>query len=145
MFTELVTALPIETITEVPFMDKFQGSEFLLKFGNQSRASNADKASAQELSELLGGLAHGLAIIAFQIPKIKKNVSRFLDFYRKYEDKILGNHGRPISLEPFYAHNLTTVWKLSFKSLDQPTSQLMGVMPLISPADIPLGISSLFV
>ena len=86
--------------------------------------------------ELLGGLPLGLAIIAFQIRKIKKNVSRFLDFYKKHEDKILGNHGRPISLEPFYAHNLTTVWKLSFESLDQPTSQLMGVMSLVSPADI---------
>ncbi len=49
--TELVTTLPIETITEMPFMDKFRGSEFLLKFANQPKASDADKVSAQELSD----------------------------------------------------------------------------------------------
>ncbi len=143
--TELVTTLPIQTITEVPFMDKFQGSEFLLKFANQSKASDADKASAQELSELLGGLPLGLTIIAFQIRKSKKSVSRFLEFYRQHEDKILGNHGRPISLEPFYAHNLTTVWKLSFASLNQPTSQFMGVLSLVNPADIPVSLFQLVV
>ena len=141
--TELVTTLPIETITEMPFMDKFRGSEFLLKFANQPKASDADKVSAQELSELLGGLPLGLTIIAFQIRKSKRSVSRFLDFYRQHEDRILGNHGRPVSLEPFYAHNLTTVWKLSFASLNQPTSQFMGVLSLVNPADIPVSLFQL--
>jgi hypothetical protein len=125
-------------------MDKSQGSEFLLTFDpNYGNTSSADRTSAEELSELLGGLPLGLMIMAFQIRRRRKNMAQFVEFYRKHEDRILGTHDPLISLKPFYTRNLTTAWNMSFQSLNKPTSKLLGVISLLNPIDIPLSVFQL--
>jgi hypothetical protein len=134
---EFVSLLPVNTMFHVPYMTEDQGAKFLISMSKENGASKANVDSGKELSELLGGLPLALTIMAMQVRRRRMSLPSFLSFYKENEARLHGSDKR-ISLEPFYPHNLTTAYRLSFQSLKETPAALLRVMSLMSPDDIPL-------
>jgi hypothetical protein len=108
---------------------------------DQEATSQQDLDSAKELSALLGGLPLGLAIMAMQIRRFKMSMTQFVEFYRENHSR-LHDSDRKINLDPFYTHDLATVYKITFEGLNNASSQastLMRVICLMSTEKVPLG------
>lgn len=138
---EPIATLSIRNIIHVPFLKDDQGSKFLIKMSDQEASSQQDLDSARELSGLLGGLPLGLAIMAMQIRRYKMSMTQFVEFYRENNSR-LHDSDRKINLDPFYSHDLATVYKITFEELNNAPSQastLMRVICLLSPEKVPLG------
>lgn len=139
---EPIATLSVQNIFHVPFLEDDQGSKFLIKMSDQDATSQQDLKSARELSALLGGLPLGLAIMAMQIRRYKMSMSQFVEFYKENNSRLHDSDKR-INLDPFYSHDLATVYKITFEELNSATSQasiLMRVICLMSPEKLPLGI-----
>jgi hypothetical protein len=125
---------PITVIYEIPSMDETQGYEFLSSMSSKSFSSDTDLICAKTLSERLGGLPLALTIMAMQMRKKSMSMQQFLIFYNQHEKKL---HSTPVSLKPYYRHNLATAWELSFQSLNDSARTIFSIICIIAPDAIP--------
>lgn len=135
--SELVAACPAANSLEIPTFTPQEGGQLLLNLANKARtATAADIKAAEELSELLGGLALAIDIIARQIFVKKKSMLQFLPYFKKNKQS-LRMPPRYAAGNPYYSETLVTVWQTAFNSLDDNSSLLLGLFCFFAPDDIP--------
>ncbi|UKZ53095.1 hypothetical protein TrVGV298_006883 [Trichoderma virens] len=119
--SELVAASPVASALEIPPFTPEEGGKLLLNLARKQNPTSEDISLAEELSEMLGGLALAIQITASQIFNKKS-----LRMPPKYAPR-----------NPYYTDNLETVWKTAFESLDENSSRLLGLICFCAPDDIP--------
>lgn len=112
---------------EVTSWDAMTGSQFLLWLlkTNIGRDLNSESDSALALSERLGGHALVISQMAGLIQRFKFSIRDFMLMYLK---------------NPRTAHErgeFRAIWELSFKSLNEDSRRLLGVMVFLMPDGIP--------
>ncbi|KAL1894158.1 hypothetical protein Sste5346_005944 [Sporothrix stenoceras] len=115
-----------------------QGGQLLLRLARKDVATTTPKdiEVAEELSEMLGGLALALDITARQILVKKKTMAQFLPYFIKNKQN-LRKPPRHAPNNPYYNETLVTVWQTAFDSLDDTAAQLLQLFCFYAPDDIP--------
>ncbi|KAK4208503.1 hypothetical protein QBC37DRAFT_431898 [Rhypophila decipiens] len=137
--SELVAASPAAGAFEIPPFTKEEGATLLLKLARKPSPKPDDAAAAEELSEMLGGLALAIEITASQIFVKKKSMRQFLPYFKKNKLS-LRVPPRYAPKNPYYTETLETVWQTAFDSLDGNSSLLLGLLCFFAPDDIPRSI-----
>ena len=107
--------------------------KFLLK-----RTKEKDEKAAEELSETLGRLPLALEQAGSYIETSGRNISEYLEMYKKYNEKLLGR-GKPTD----YPETVSTTWELSFQRIkvkSEKALELMNLFAFLAPDDIPINI-----
>ena len=115
-----------------------EGTECILELATWQRGVERDNKSASELNEKLGGLPLGITQLVALMRAKEMSIKDFIALYEK---------GRRTPHNPlrrgirFFGYNqdLSTVWQLSFRSLDDSPSamSLLGILCFLSPSSIP--------
>ena len=134
--SELIAACPANTAVEIPSFNKQEGGELLLKLAGKRKVDDGDVAAAEELSDMLGGLALAIDIAARQIFVKKKTMKQFLPYFIKNKQS-LRTPPRYAARNPYYNDTLVTVWQTAFDSLDEDSSRLLGLICFLAPDAIP--------
>jgi hypothetical protein len=134
--SELIAACPAAYSVGIPPFTKKEGGELLLRLAKKHSVDVGDIAAAEELSEMLGGLALAIDITARQIFVKKKSMQQFLPYFIKNK-QALREPPRYAARNPYYNLTLVTVWQTAFASLDRNSSHLLGLICFFAPDDIP--------
>lgn len=134
--SELVACSPAASSLEIPSFTKQEGGELLLRLAGKRNVDAADIAAAQELSEMLGGLALAIDITARTIFVKKKSMPQFLPYFIKNKQS-LRCPPRYAARNPYYNETLVTVWQTAFESLHKESSQLLGLICFFAPDLLP--------
>ena len=134
--SELIAACPANCAVEILSFTRQVGGELLLRLAGKRNADDGDIAAAEELSEMLGGLALAIDITARQIFVKKKSMKQFLPYFVKNKQS-LRMPPRYAARNPYYNDTLVTVWQTAFDSLDEDSSQLLGLICFFAPDAIP--------
>lgn len=137
--SELVAASPAAGAVEIPPFTREEGGALLLRLARKTGVTDDDRYAAEELSEMLGGLALALEITASQIFVKKKSMKQFLPYFKKHKQSLRAPP-RYAPTNPYYSQTLKTVWQTAFESLDGNSGQLLGLICFFAPDDIPRGI-----
>jgi hypothetical protein len=122
-------------------LSREEGAKYLLDIvylhGMLSDAErNTESRFAEDLSSEVGGLPLALTTTARQVRLRSTTVEKFLPLYKTNSLKV-HLQGRAMSHKPFYKHSVSTVWDMSFKSLDENATALFGVASFLASGDIP--------
>ena len=137
--SELVAASPAAGAVEIPPFTREEGGTLLLRLARKTEVTDDDRSAAEELSEMLGGLALAIEITASQIFVKKKSMKQFLPYFKKHKQSLRAPP-RYAPTNPYYSQTLKTVWQTAFESLDENSSHLLGLVCFFAPDDIPRGI-----
>jgi hypothetical protein len=97
---------------------------------NLNEDAQNDRA-VNELVELVGGLPLALVIMGEYIRRVRKPVSVFLTWYKRDATRLHRSKGILAS------HSLNTVFEMSFCSLSERASNLLSLLVMFSPDEIP--------
>jgi hypothetical protein len=122
---------PADGGLEITEWDTKTGSDFLVHLlsrdiGNQ--LTEGEARSAHELSSELSGHALALSLMAGLIHRRSWSIEEFFEMYRRQPRKVHGIFGN---------NSINTVWSMSFQSLNERTSAILGVLSFLSPDNIP--------
>ncbi|PVH68706.1 hypothetical protein DL98DRAFT_399751, partial [Cadophora sp. DSE1049] len=112
------------------------GGELLLRLAGKRNVDAVNIAAAEELSEMLGGLALAIDITARTIFVKKKSMQQFLPYFIKNKQP-LRTPPRYAVRNPYYNETLATVWQTAFESLYEEPSQLLGLICFFAPDLLP--------
>ncbi|KAF4997491.1 hypothetical protein FGRMN_3855 [Fusarium graminum] len=107
-------------IEVMPFNPE-DGSKMLLNLLRMD-LSNAEADSALELAEQMSGHALAISIVAGLIQRRSWKIQEFLDYYEKQKAQL---HGSGTAL--------STIWNMSFASLNPESAILLGVLSYLNP------------
>ncbi|KAI0104342.1 P-loop containing nucleoside triphosphate hydrolase protein [Nemania sp. FL0031] len=115
-----------------------EGRKCVLSLTSWPGGVSSDPASAEELSNELGGLPIGIVQMVALMRKRKTPIKRFLEDYRQnksaYHDKeVVSMTGIYPEIKPTIGSN----WTMSFDSLQDRSKSLLGILSLLSPDSIP--------
>ncbi|KAI0100214.1 NB-ARC and TPR domain protein [Nemania sp. FL0031] len=116
---------------EITEWDPEKGSQFLLhllKTDIGSELSEKDVPSAHELSLSLSGHALALSLMAGLIHHRSWSIEEFVQTYRRQPQKVRGI---------FETSSINALWEMSFKSLNERSQAILGVLVFLSPDNIP--------
>ncbi|KAK0624769.1 hypothetical protein B0T17DRAFT_531004 [Bombardia bombarda] len=122
---------PADAGIEVPSFDPGAGSNLLfhlLRMDVIDDLSGDEERSALKLSQQLDGHALALSFIAGLIQKRSWSIQEFLSVYEKNKR---GVHG------PRQPNALSTIWKLSFESMNKGSAAILGILSFIHPDEVP--------
>jgi hypothetical protein len=111
-----------------PF-DDATGSEVLLHLIGADAESPANKAKAQEITQILGGLPLALNQIGGFITQRRLPLQDFLPLYERNAAKI---DSRKTSISG-YEHTLSTVWEMSIAKLSGDPCTVLSLLPFFQP------------
>ena len=134
--SELIACSPAASSIEIPPFKKQDGGELLLRLAGKRNADAASIAAAEELSEMLGGLALAIDITARTMFVKKKSMQQFLPYFIKNKQS-LRTPPRYAARNPYYNETLVTVWQTAFDSLHEESSQLLGLICFFAPDLLP--------
>ena len=115
-----------------------EGTECILELATWQRGVERDNKSASELHEKLGGLPLGITQMVALMRAKAMSIKDFVALYGKSRKTLHGPLPRGIRCFG-YNQDLSTVWQLSFRSLDDSPSakSLLGILCFLSPGSIP--------
>jgi len=122
---------PADLGIEVPAFDAESGSKFLLhllRMGVSADISSMEVDSAVELSHHLDGRALAINFMAGLIQRRHWTIQEFLDVYEKNKSGIHNPRRGP--------NALSTIWQLSFGSLDAGSASVLGILSYINPDSV---------
>jgi hypothetical protein len=137
--SELVAASPAAGALEIPPFTREEGGALLLRLARKPAATADDVSAAEELSEMLGGLALAIEITASQIFVKKKSLKQFLPYFKAHKQSLRAPP-RYAPRNPYYTQTLKTVWLTAFESLSENSAHLLGLICFFAPDDIPRSI-----
>jgi hypothetical protein len=108
------------------------GPEALYALTGFEAADEEDKAAAEELCRLLGGLPLAIVQVSDFIRDRASSYTEFVALYQKSSAKILTRGEVPLE----YNHTLSTVWELSLHNLPQDASTLQKLIAFFDPDTI---------
>lgn len=125
--SELIAASPAAHQLEVQPFDDHEAGEWLLRLAARPTVNAAERNSAEQIAILLGGLPHGIDIIARQIQVKKKSIQEFLPYFKNNKPSLRvppqyapGN--------PYYTKSLVTVWQTAFESLSDEATEFLSII-----------------
>ncbi|KAI0869266.1 P-loop containing nucleoside triphosphate hydrolase protein [Hypoxylon argillaceum] len=116
---------------EITEWDTEAGSQFLLHLLSTDIAkqlTDEEVHNTHELAQNLSGHALGLSLMAGLIHRRSWSIEEFVAIYRKQPQKVHGIFGN---------NSINALWDMSFKSLNDRASAILGVMAFLSPDSIP--------
>ncbi|KAI9668929.1 MAG: hypothetical protein M1829_005241 [Trizodia sp. TS-e1964] len=116
---------------EITEWDTETGSQFLVHLlsahiGNQLTQEEAQ--SAHDLSLNLSGHALALSLMAGLIHRRSWSIEEFVEMYKRQPQKVHGIFGNS---------SINALWEMSFRSLNERASAILGVLAFLSPDSIP--------
>ncbi|KAL9098012.1 MAG: hypothetical protein Q9163_006238 [Psora crenata] len=122
---------PTDGGLEIIEWDTETGSQFLIHLlsvdiGNQLTEEGAH--SAQELSLDLSGHALALSLMAGLIHRRSWSIKEFVEMYKRQPQNVYGVFGN---------NSINALWDMSFRSLNERTCTILGVLAFLSPDNIP--------
>ncbi|KID93400.1 NB-ARC and TPR domain protein, partial [Metarhizium majus ARSEF 297] len=122
---------PTDGGLEITEWDTETGSQFLAHLlstdiGNQLTENEAH--SAHELSLTLSGHALALSLMAGLIHRRSWSIEEFVEMYKRQPQKVHGIFGNS---------SINALWDMSFRSLNERTCAILGVLAFLSPDSIP--------
>jgi hypothetical protein len=122
---------PTDGGLEITEWDTKTGSQFLVHLlstdiGNQLTEEEAH--SAHELSLNLSGHALALSLMAGLIHRRSWSIEEFVEMYKRQPQKVHGIFGN---------NSINALWDMSFRSLNERTCAILGVLAFLSPDSIP--------
>ncbi|KAJ3496070.1 hypothetical protein NLG97_g2939 [Lecanicillium saksenae] len=134
--SELIAASPAAHQFEVqPFGDQEAG-ELLLRLAGRPEEDAAERNSAEQIANLLGGLPLGIDIIARQIQVKKKSMQEFLPYFKNNKPS-LRVPPRYAPGNPYYTKDLVTVWQTAFESLSDEAYKFLSIITFLAADGIP--------
>lgn len=122
---------PADSGLEISSWDAETGSRFLahlLSTDVSTQLTTQESKSAHDLSEKLSGHALAISHMAGLIHRRAWSISEFLSLYNKQPEKMHGISGNS---------SINALWDMSFQSLDERSSAVLGVLCFLSPDNIP--------
>ncbi|KAG8161020.1 hypothetical protein KVR01_009284 [Diaporthe batatas] len=122
---------PADSGLEISSWDAETGSRFLahlLSTDVGTQLTTQESKSAHDLSEKLSGHALAISTMAGLIHRRAWSISEFLSLYNKQPEKMHGISGNS---------SINALWDMSFQSLDEKSSAILGVLCFLSPDNIP--------
>ena len=105
------------------------GPEALYALTGFEGSNEEDKAAAEELCRLLGGLPLAFVQVSEFIRDRSSSYAEFVALYQKSSAKILARGEVPLE----YNHTLSTVWELSLHNLPPDASTLLKLIAFFDP------------
>ncbi|KAI1122604.1 NB-ARC and TPR domain protein [Nemania abortiva] len=121
---------PADGGLEIATWDTETGSQFLLHLlstGISASLTSEEVMSAHDLSLALSGHALAISHSAGLIHRRSWSISEFLEVYKKMPNRL---HGTGSS-------SINTLWDISFKSLNEQSRAILGIMSFLAPDTIP--------
>lgn len=143
--SELVAASVASSETnaiEVPAFTRQEGSEMLLKrLGLGNAGSDAVRDSSAELSDLLGGHALTLDVMARNMVARKKQLPEFVRLYKE-RPRLLHRKPRRKIYNPYYKRDddLESLWAIPFEQLEPDEVEVLSVLSMCGPNRVPCAI-----
>jgi len=122
---------PTDGGLEITEWDTEMGSHFLLHLLStdiSNQLTEEEAHSAHELSLQLRGHALALSLMAGLIHRRSWSIEEFVEMYKRQPQKVNGIFGN---------NSINALWDLSFRSLNEKTRALLGVLAFLSPDSIP--------
>lgn len=124
---------------EVPELKPDVGVDFMLHLLSRKVTSEAERSKYRSLCESLQGHTLGLTQMAGVMGGRSWAIDKFIQFYRKQPHRY-----RQLDPDPEdkathigYPYSLSTVFDISFGGLSENSLQLLRVIALVSPENIP--------
>ncbi|KAJ3578368.1 hypothetical protein NPX13_g2192 [Xylaria arbuscula] len=127
---------PADGGLEITEWDAETGSHFLIHLLStdiSNQLSKGEANSAYELSSKLSGHALALSLMAGLIHCRSWSIDEFNQIYERQPQKIHGQQVQGI----FSNNSINAVWNMSFRSLNERASAILGVLTFFSPDSIP--------
>ncbi|KAI1420538.1 NB-ARC and TPR domain protein [Xylaria sp. FL1777] len=127
---------PADGGLEITEWDAETGSQFLvhlLSTDISNQLTQNEVHSAYELSSKLSGHALALSLMAGLIHRRSWSIDEFNEMYKRQPQKVHGQTVHGI----FSNNSINAVWSMSFRSLNERASAILGVLTFLSPDSIP--------
>ncbi|KAJ6080554.1 Tetratricopeptide-like helical [Penicillium canescens] len=121
---------------EIPVFGNNEAGQLIMNIIGRSHYSTDEIAAAGELSKFVGGLALAVVILALNIRRRRCQIRQFCKLYEKNAGNFF-EESKPSDLGPYYAHSLTTAWKVAFQSIGENALSLFGSISVLGPDNIP--------
>ncbi|KAJ6019884.1 Tetratricopeptide-like helical [Penicillium canescens] len=121
---------------EIPVFGNNEAGQLIMNIIGRSHYSTDEIAAAGELSKFVGGLALAVVILALNIRRRRCQIRQFCKLYEKNAGSFF-EESKPSDLGPYYAHSLTTAWKVAFQSIGENALSLFGSISVLGPDNIP--------
>ncbi len=136
--SELTAASSAMTTIEIPAFTTNEGSDLLLGRLDLEAATDEEKASSVELSDLLGGHALAVDVMARSIAVKKKKLPEFV---RVYKEKPRAMHKKPRRkiFNQYYKgdDDLESLWAIPFGQLQPDEAVVLGILSMCGPNRLP--------
>ncbi|KAF2722639.1 NB-ARC and TPR domain protein [Polychaeton citri CBS 116435] len=122
---------PTDGGLEVISWDAEKGSHFLLHLLSSDigkQLTEKEASGAHDLSLQLSGHALALSLMAGLIHRRSWSIEEFLEIYNRQPQKVIRMFGND---------SINALWNMSFRSLSEKTSAVLGVLTFLSPDSIP--------
>ncbi|KAL6830016.1 hypothetical protein V8C40DRAFT_263826 [Trichoderma camerunense] len=136
--SELTAASSALTTIEVPAFADAEGSSLLLQHLDLSDPTDEERAASMELSDLLGGHALAINVMARSIAAKKKKLP---DFVRSYKEKPRVMHKKPRRkiFNQYYKRDddIESLWAVPFEMLQPDEATALGILSMCGPNRLP--------
>ncbi|KAI1313744.1 NB-ARC and TPR domain protein [Xylaria venustula] len=122
---------PADGGLEITEWNTEKGSRFLvhlLSTDISNQLTEEEAQSALELSSNLSGHALALSLMAGLIHRRSWSIEEFVGIYKRQPQKVHGIFGN---------NSINALWDMSFRSLNEKASAILGVLAFLSPDNIP--------
>lgn len=130
-------SIALTKIAVRPF-EEGEGSNLLLQSLNLSAPTDEEKAASLELSDLLGGHALAIDVMARSISANKKKLP---DFVRRYKKKPRAMHKKPREKidNKYYPRDdhIESLWAIPFGGLKSDEADILGILCMCGPTKFP--------
>ncbi|KAI1271208.1 hypothetical protein F5Y07DRAFT_404632 [Xylaria sp. FL0933] len=138
----LAAATPSGRAMEVLPFNNAEGGELLLRQIGADIEDKINKDDSMELSDLLGGHAISLNVMARSIKARKKPLGEFVKAYKENPRSLHKKQKKRIFNipNPYYdkSDDLESLWEIPFSELEPDEARVLGIMAVCAPSNIPI-------